>query len=57
MENKLIEIGKIVNTHALRGEVKIQPWCDDAEMYFDLEEIIVKNKYFLYFFSKKTNKV
>lgn len=32
MENKkFIEAGKIVNTHGINGEVKIQPWCDSAE--------------------------
>ena len=31
----LIEIGKIVNTHGIRGEVKIMPWCDDPFMYCD----------------------
>jgi 16S rRNA processing protein RimM len=25
---KLLEAGKIVNTHGIRGEVKIQPWAD-----------------------------
>lgn len=44
MNNEQIEIGKIVNTHALKGEVKIQPWCDDAEIYFELENIYVNNK-------------
>lgn len=43
---KMIEIGKIVNTHALRGEVKIQPWCDEAEMYFDLDGLNVNDKYY-----------
>lgn len=28
---KQMEAGKIVNTHGIRGEVKIQPWCDSAE--------------------------
>ena len=46
MNNELIEIGKIVNTHALRGEVKIQPWCDDAEMYFDLDGVYVDDEYY-----------
>lgn len=27
----LIETGKIVNTHGIRGELKIQPWADDPE--------------------------
>lgn len=46
MNNELIEIGKIVNTHALRGEVKIQPWCDDAEMYFELDGVYVDREYY-----------
>ena len=29
----LIETGRIVNTHALRGEVKIEPWADSAEAF------------------------
>ncbi|MCL2839017.1 MAG: ribosome maturation factor RimM [Oscillospiraceae bacterium] len=32
----LIEIGKIVNTHGIRGEVKVTPWCDDPTIYCDL---------------------
>jgi 16S rRNA processing protein RimM len=32
MEKKrFIEAGEIVNTHGVRGEVKIQPWVDSAE--------------------------
>ena len=31
MKKKYIEAGKIVGTHALRGEVRIDPWCDSAE--------------------------
>lgn len=35
---KQMEAGKIVNTHGIHGEVKIQPWCDSAEFLcaFDL---------------------
>ena len=35
---KLMQGGKIVNTHGIRGEVKIQSWCDSAEFLceFDL---------------------
>ena len=32
----MIEIGKIVNTHGIRGEVKVIPWCDDPFMFCDL---------------------
>lgn len=31
MKKPYLEIGKIVGTHGVRGEVKIQPWCDSAE--------------------------
>lgn len=31
MKKAYLEIGKIVGTHGVRGEVKIQPWCDSAE--------------------------
>lgn len=46
MNNEMIEIGKIVNTHALKGEIKIQPWCDDAELYFELEGIYINGQYY-----------
>lgn len=31
MKEQFIEAGEIVNTHGIRGEVKILPWTDDAE--------------------------
>ena len=37
-----LEIGKIVGTHGIRGEVRVEPWCDSPEfirgfrtLYFD----------------------
>ena len=30
MQKEFLEAGKIVNTHGVRGEVKIQPWADSA---------------------------
>ena len=38
-----IEIGKIVNTHGLRGELKILPWCDDISMFADTTNIYIDN--------------
>lgn len=26
-----LEAGKIVATHGIRGEVRIEPWCDSAD--------------------------
>ena len=44
MEKKLLEIGKIVNTHGMRGEVKIVPWTDTPDVFEDLTVIYIKNK-------------
>ena len=30
MKQEFLEAGKIVNTFGVRGEVKLQPWCDSA---------------------------
>lgn len=30
MKKQFLEIGKIVGTHGLKGEVRIEPWCDSA---------------------------
>ena len=42
MKKDYLEIGKIVSTHALKGELRVQPWCDGADfirqfktLYFD----------------------
>ena len=31
MKERFLEAGRIVNTHGVRGEVKILPWCDSPE--------------------------
>ena len=31
MKNQYLEAGEIVNTHGIRGEVKIMPWCDGPD--------------------------
>lgn len=31
MNKAFLEIGKIVSTHGLHGEVRVQPWCDSPE--------------------------
>ena len=31
LKQPYLEAGKIINTFGVRGEVKLQPWCDDAE--------------------------
>ncbi|MDR2931910.1 MAG: ribosome maturation factor RimM [Oscillospiraceae bacterium] len=31
MKKKYLECGKIVSTHGIRGEIKVQHWCDSPE--------------------------
>ncbi|MCR4434402.1 MAG: ribosome maturation factor RimM [Clostridiales bacterium] len=38
---KYLEIGKIVNTHGVRGELKVIPLTDDPRRYDDLEWVFV----------------
>lgn len=40
----LLEVGKIVNTHGLRGEVKVVPWTDYSEVFEDIDFVYVKKK-------------
>lgn len=44
MKNEILEIGKVVNTHGIRGELKIQPWCDDPMIFDELEYIYIGGK-------------
>ncbi len=37
MRNKVLQVGEIVNTHGLRGEVKIVPWTDYPEVFEDFD--------------------
>ena len=41
MKNEFLECGKIVTTHGIKGEVKINYWCDDP-----YELLSVKTLYF-----------
>lgn len=42
--NKL-EVGKIVNTHGLKGEVKIVTWTDSPDVFEDLEYVWTVKKH------------
>ena len=34
-----LEIGKIVNVHGLRGDVKVVPWCDEPEFLCEFDTL------------------
>lgn len=40
----LIEVGKIINTHGLRGEVKAAAWTDTPDVFEDLERVYAKKE-------------
>ncbi len=40
--NKYLECGKIVNTHGVRGGIKLESWCDSPEELASLEMIYLK---------------
>ena len=42
MEN-YIEVGQIVNTHGLKGEVKVNPWTDFPEVFEVFEKVFTKD--------------
>lgn len=39
MEKQYLEIGKIINTHGIKGEIKVQPWCDTPEFLAGFETL------------------
>ena len=42
MENKFLEAGQIVNTHGIKGEVKIVSWCDSPEFLCDFKTLYIE---------------
>ena len=43
MKKKYLEVGKVVGTHGIRGDIKVQPWCDSPDFLCEF-----KNLYFNY---------
>ncbi len=44
MNDNLLKAGKIVNTHALRGEVRIFPYCDDADFLCEFDVLYINGE-------------
>ena len=38
-KNKFLECGKIINTHGIRGGIKLECWCDTPEDLASLDQI------------------
>ena len=41
---KRLEIGQIVNTYGIKGEVKVTPFTDDINRFDDLKKVYVKTR-------------
>ncbi|MDO5548560.1 MAG: ribosome maturation factor RimM [Eubacteriales bacterium] len=44
MKKQFLEIGKIVNTHGIRGDVKVQPWCDSPDFLASFDRLYTKSQ-------------
>ncbi len=44
VEVEYIEIGQIINTHGLKGELKVKPSTDDIRRFELLEEVSIKSQ-------------
>lgn len=45
MKKEYLEAGKIVNTHGIRGEVKIMPYTDTPELLCEFERLFIGKNY------------
>ena len=43
-KKQFIEAGQVVNTHGIRGEIKIQPWSDTPDFLCDFDTIYLDGK-------------
>lgn len=41
MDKNFLNAGKIVNTHSLKGEVKIYPYCDSADFLGEFDRLYI----------------
>lgn len=40
--NKYIEVGKIVSTHGIKGEMNVYPWCDSPDFILNFKKLYMK---------------
>ncbi|MGN0559304.1 MAG: ribosome maturation factor RimM [Acutalibacteraceae bacterium] len=43
MLKKYLEIGKIVGTHGIKGEMRVTPWCDSLQFFCQFDTLYLKN--------------
>ena len=40
---KYLEIGKIISVHGLKGDVKVEPWCNEPEFICEFDKLYSKD--------------
>lgn len=40
MRKRYLEIGKIVGTHGLKGEMRVEPWCDTPAFFLHVSNAV-----------------
>lgn len=43
MKKNYLEIAKIINTHGVRGAVKLEPWCDHPDLLKKIKTLYFEN--------------
>ena len=56
MKKQFLEIGKIVGTHGLKGEVRVEAWCDSAEFLCRFKRLYKKDGTEMKVISSKVHK-
>ena len=44
MIKEYLEIGKITSTHGIKGEMRVQPWCDTPEFMKKFKTLYLDKK-------------
>ena len=44
MQAQWLEAGRIVGTHGIRGEVKVEPWADEPSFLLGFDQVLLKGK-------------
>ncbi|MFA9381268.1 MAG: ribosome maturation factor RimM [Acetanaerobacterium sp.] len=42
MKKQFLECGEVVTNHGIHGEVRVYPWCDQAEILASLSQVYLK---------------
>lgn len=44
MKKQYLDTGKIVGTHGIKGEVRIEPWCDSPQFLSEFKKLYLDDK-------------